>query len=119
MEQWAHKAVVVSRDHCIAKMVKGVHNKALEKRQVFDLPPLRVVVTEHQAEIMSCPHCGAETQAAFPEGVSQPVQYGFAIRALAVYLNHYQFLPLERVSETFADVFAHPLAEGTIFEAGQ
>ena len=28
-------------------------------------------------------------------------------------------IPLERVSETFADVFAHPLAEGAILEADQ
>jgi transposase len=28
-------------------------------------------------------------------------------------------IPLDRVSETFADVFEHPLAEGTILEAGQ
>ena len=51
--------------------------------------------------------------------MTQPVQYGPEIKALAVYLNQYQMIPLERVSETFADVWGHSLAEGTILEAGQ
>jgi transposase len=99
--------------------LEQIEASGIEKRQVFELPKLRVEVTEYQAEIKRCPDCGAENRASFPEGVTQPVQYGPEIRALAVYLNQYQMLPLERVSETFADVFEHPLAEGTIFEAGQ
>lgn len=104
--------------HCQASL-EQVEASGIEKRQVVDLPPLKVEVTEHQAEIKRCPQCGEESKASFPEGVTQPVQYGAEIKALAVYLNHYQMLPLERVSETFADVWGHSLAEGTILEAGQ
>jgi len=37
----------------------------VEKRQVVELPPLRLITTEYQAEVKVCPACGKETQAVF------------------------------------------------------
>ncbi|MFD0715715.1 IS66 family transposase [Paenibacillus sp. GCM10027626] len=75
-----------------------------EKRQVFDLPVPRVVVTEHRAYTTCCPHCQCTQQAPFPKEVLAPVQYGQGFTAWVAYLNVYQLLPLERMSQLLADM---------------
>lgn len=103
-------------DHCQVSLVE-VSVERVTPRQVFDLPPLHLVVTEHQAEVKVCPHCGQTTQAQFPLEVGQLTQYGPGFKALLVYLNQKHFIPLERISEFCAEVFAHPIGEGTIVSA--
>lgn len=88
-----------------------------QRRQVFDLPPLALEVTEHQAQTCSCPACGTLNRAVFPEEVAQPVQYGPGVKALTTYLMHFQLLPYERVVTLMDDLFDAPLSEGTLFGA--
>ena len=102
--------------HCRCDLEKTVP-VAHERRQVFDLPPVQVRVTEHQAEIKVCGQCGQQTKATFPGGVSQPVQYGPRIKAQMVYFNHYHFVSLERVAEIMVDLYGQEVCEGTIVSA--
>ncbi|VAW86153.1 hypothetical protein MNBD_GAMMA18-1235, partial [hydrothermal vent metagenome] len=85
-----------------------------EARQVFDLPEINVMVTEHRAHIKTCPHCDARVKAAFPTGVTQPVQYGNRVYATAAYLSQYQLLPYQRLQELFHDLFQINLSQGTL-----
>lgn len=89
------------------------------RRQVFDLPPLAVEVTEHQALVVCCPRCQRCSGGTFPPGVEQPVQYGARLKALAVYLKDYQLLPLERQRELFEDLFGHRLSVASLMKAEQ
>jgi transposase/uncharacterized coiled-coil protein SlyX len=96
-----------ARCHCCDKSLSGAAVSGYECRQVFDIPPIQMQVTEHRAEIKDCPRCGAISKGLFPDEVSQPVQYGARVRQLAVYLTQYQLLPYKRVQEIFEDLLGH------------
>jgi transposase len=104
--------------HCHSSLENVVVIKH-EHRQVFDLPKTRIEVTEHQAEVKVCPQCGERNKGAFPEAVTQPVQYGPEIKTQAVYFNQYQLLPLERTAETFEALYGHRPSEASLITACQ
>ncbi len=87
---------------------------SVERRQVFDLPALRLEVTEHQVEHRRCRRCGDTTMATVPDGVSAPTQYGPGVRGMATYLCAAQHLPVGRAAETLADLLGAAVSEGSV-----
>ena len=71
-------------------------------------------MTEHQAWGCRCQQCGQLTRAAFPEGVSAPVQYGAADRGHGGVLADAHFLPEDRLAEIFRDLFGVALCAATL-----
>ncbi len=88
-----------------------------ETRQVFDLPPQKLIVTEHQVEVKRCPISGREVAAEFPQGVEAPAQYGPRFNAFLVYLRGQQLIPLDRVRQIVADLFGQSISEDTVQSA--
>jgi transposase len=88
-----------------------------EKRQLFDVPPIRLEVTEHQAEVKQCPACGQQVKGAFPAHITQPTQYGPRLKAQASYLNNYHFIPLERTEELLTDFYGQSPSEPAVIAA--
>src|SRR5262249_42616945 len=86
----------------------------VERRQVSELPPLRLGITGHRLVHVRCPAWGATTAPGTPAGVRGPQQYGPRLRALCAYLVHQQFVPYARVREVVADVFGAALSVGTL-----
>jgi transposase len=106
-----------SRCRACGQGLEQVPAKHRERRQVVDIPPLKVWVVEHQVQSKCCPGCGAETTGEFPAGVEAPAQYGPRVGAVAVYLNQAQLLPEERTCRVLAELFACPISEGTLESA--
>lgn len=97
--------------------LRGVDACAARRRQVFDLPPLRLQVKEHRAQSKRCPGCGHTTRAAFPRGVDEPVQYGPGVLGLGLYLQAYQLLPWGRAAMLIGDLFGQAPSQGTLARA--
>ena len=91
----------------------GAPEVGVERRQVFDLPPMTVRVVEHQLIARRCA-CGATSCGSAPQGVSAPVQYGPRITAIMLYLYVGQFLSKKRTAQALAELFGTPVSEGTV-----
>lgn len=111
--------VIVHRPGCCQFCQQDLQQEVgqvMERRQVHDLPEMRLQVQEHQREEICCPNCQHLTAGTFPEGVNAPVQYGPRVQALAVYLSQYQLLPLQRTCEALADVCQAPISQAVLLQ---
>jgi transposase len=87
---------------------------ARERRQVVDIPPVRLQITEHQALHVRCPSCQHVSVGAFPAEAASRAQYGPRVRALAVYLLEQQLVPYARVRGLLTDLFGAQVSLGTL-----
>jgi len=88
-----HRPVICQ--HC-QQSLADVAGRVKERRQVHDLPEMRLLVWEHRVEEVLCPACGQPSVGNFPAEVAAPVQYGPNVQALAVYLHQGQLVPMAR-----------------------
>jgi len=96
--------------------LSGVAGRLVERRQVLDVPPMRLLVQEHQIETVTCPTCQSSTLGSFPAQVNAPMQYGPNLQALAVYLHQGQLLPVARTCETLAAICGCQISEASLLE---
>ena len=115
---YVHVHQVSNCSYCQAPL-DNVPIKKHVRRQVFDIPPVKIEASEHRAEIKICPQCGRHNQAEFPAGITQPVQYGPRIKSQMVYFNQYHFIPFKRTAEIIMELYGQQVSEGTIVEACQ
>src|SRR6266699_2492275 len=91
-----------------------------ERAQVWDLPPLRLQVTEYRAQVKVCPCCQQETRAVLPAGLEPAaVQYGPMTRAVAVYLQCMHLLPYARTCQILSDLLGTTFSQASLQAALQ
>src|SRR5436309_1180396 len=96
--------------------LSGVPSSIAERRQVLDVPEIRLMAHEHQLEAICCPTCHTSSLGSFPAAVSAPVQYGPNLQALAVYLHQGQLLPTARTCEALAAICGCHLSEASLLQ---
>lgn len=99
-------------DHC-QRSLKGMLASLL-RRQVYDLPLIKMLITEHQVESIECPFCGMITTADFPDNVPPGATYGERFQSFATYLQHQHLVPYDRTADLLADLTGHRPSPGTL-----
>ena len=84
------------------------------RRQVFDIPPPRIEVTEHQVLDWVCSGCQVLNQGEFPQDVSSNTQYGLRLVAMSALFNNGYNIPRNKVRSIFGDLYGVTLNEQTL-----
>jgi transposase len=84
------------------------------RRQVFDIPPPKIEVTEHRVLDWVCCGCARENSGKFPDSVTAPAQYGLRLQTTGVLLNNAYNIPRNKVQLVFNDLFGVSLNESTL-----
>jgi transposase len=100
--------------HCACgASLAGAGQVLCERRQVIDIPVASYHVTEHCTWQTHCT-CGRVHQSEFPASVTEALQYGPNVRALAVHLTHGQLLPLSRSAQLITELYGLTVSPGTV-----
>jgi transposase len=79
------------------------------RHQVWDVPPIRPIVTEYRRHRLTCPRCGLTTCGPAPAG-----QDGPRLKAACVLLTGAYRLSKSKAARLLTDLFAIPLCAGQV-----
>ena len=90
-------------------------HEVVQNRQVFDLPPPKLEVTEHRVGEVCC--CGVAQRGEFPPEVTATVQYGPRVRALTTMLSVDHKMPMDQINQLFNNIYGCDLNSSTVIGA--
>ncbi len=97
--------------------VSSQPEKLQQKRQLFDLPQIKLQVTEYQQYSRQCPVCHQKLVQDFPNFIGSSTQYGKGVMALCSLLSTSFHLSCQQISQLFTDLYQQPLNVATVVSA--
>jgi transposase len=88
------------------------------RHQVFEIPPIKPVLTEYQWHQLVCPTCGKATRAPWPVGVPSGT-YGPRVHATVALCTGAYRLSKRVTAQLMDDFFGVPMSVGTISQSEQ
>lgn len=110
----ADKIVIHDITECSCCKAELPADGEVKSRQIFDIPKIKIAVTEHRIIIKKCSACGQKNKSVFPKELVQEAQYGNNIKSLGVYLQNYHMIPYSRCVELLDDLTGHKLSTGSL-----
>lgn len=89
------------------------------RRQLVDLPPLRLLVTEARRLRLRCRHCGHHTSGAYPAGFGVHGRFGPRLLATISLLHEQHHVGYERLAALLGELYGLSVSEGALVAAVQ
>lgn len=90
--------------------------KPLDRHQVWDIPPVKPTVTEHQAHGCCCLECGHFTETTLPKQITQS-DFGARTHAGIAYLTAAHRITRRGISDIMKNFFGLDICTGTVCAA--
>jgi hypothetical protein len=95
-----------------------VPGSAPQRQQVWELPPVQAVVTEHRYHRVCCPHCHRQVRATRPPDVP-PGAFGPHLTSLVGLLNGRYRLSKREVGSLLHDAWGIAISSGSVVRCGE
>ena len=99
--------------HC-GRDLSGVTGHARGRSQQVELPPVEPVVIEVVRYRCTCPDCGSQTTASYPEGWDPRQTFGWRLQTLLSYLHHHQHIAYARLCRMLRDLGGVSISQGAL-----
>jgi transposase len=101
-------------DQCgCGRFIDRQQAQASGRRQVHELPAIELDVIDHIQMAVRCV-CGQVHEGTYPEQVTEAVQYGDRVKALAILLNQQHMVSVLRTQELLEDITGRTISTGTL-----